>query len=67
MPVITIDGPRVTDIGKKREFVKIVTSAASNLYGLPEQAIVVMIQEHSSENVGVGGQLLIDRPSPKHA
>lgn len=61
MPVIRIDGPKVTDVDKKRQFVKTVTNAASTLYGLPAQIIIVLFQENTPDNVGVGGQLLIDR------
>jgi len=61
MPIIRVDGPKVTDLDKKRGFVQTVTQAASALYGLPEQAIIVLLQETSPDNVGVGGQLLIDR------
>jgi len=40
MPIIRVDGPKVTDLDKKREFVRTVTDAASSLYALPKQAIV---------------------------
>jgi len=61
MPIIRVDGPRVADVDKKRQFVKDVTNAATTLYGLPTQAIVVLLQENSPDNVGGGGQLIIDR------
>jgi 4-oxalocrotonate tautomerase len=61
MPVIRVDGPKVTDLNKKREFVQSVTDAASALYGLPAQAIIILLQENAPDNVGVGGQLLVDR------
>ena len=61
MPIIRVDGPKVTDVDKKRKFVQTVTDAASNLYELPKQAIVVLLQENSPDNVGVGGQLIVDR------
>ncbi len=64
MPVIQVDGPKVTDIDKKRDFVRTITDAASTLYDLPKQAIVVLLQETAPDNVGVGGQLIIDRPPP---
>ncbi len=60
MPVIRIDGPKVADIDKKRKFVKEVTSAASILFGLPENTIVVLLQENSPDNVASGGQLICD-------
>lgn len=61
MPNITIDGPRLEDVGKKRELVSAVTDAAVKAFGLPRQAMVVIIKENSPENVGVGGELLADR------
>ena len=61
MPVIRVDGPKVADLDKKRQFVKNVTNAASTLYGLPAQIMIVLFQENTPDNVGVGGQLLIDR------
>lgn len=64
MPIITVDGPAVEEVGKKREFVRDVTDAATRLYGFPEKMIAVLIRENRPENVGVGGQLVIDRPEP---
>ncbi|MGB2600327.1 MAG: tautomerase family protein, partial [Candidatus Omnitrophota bacterium] len=37
-----------------------VTDAAVKAFGLPEKTIVVVIKENPPENVGVGGQLVID-------
>ncbi len=61
MPIITVHGPRVEEVEKKREFVGSVTEAATNLFGLPKQSIVVLLRETSRDNVGVGGELIIDR------
>lgn len=61
MPIIRVDGPQVKELEKKREFVKCVTEAATTLYGLPQQTIVVLLQENTPDNVGVGGKLIIDR------
>ena len=61
MPIIRVDGPKVADVDKKRRFMKAVTNAATVLYGLPAKDIVVLLQENTSDNIAVGGQLLIDR------
>ena len=61
MPNITLEGPVIKDLDIKRRLVKEITEAATRAYGLPEEVIVVLIKENSQENVGVGGQLLIDR------
>ncbi len=61
MPVITIEGPEIQDTDKKRALVEGLTDAATDAYGLPKETIVVLIKENSLENVGLGGQLIIDR------
>ena len=61
MPVIKIDGPGISDIDKKRSFVKEITEAAAKAYGLPHETVVILIHETLPENVGVGGQLISDR------
>jgi 4-oxalocrotonate tautomerase len=61
MPNINIDGPIIKDIDKKKMLVREMTDAAVKAYGLPRETIVVVIKENPPENVGVGGQLLIDR------
>ena len=61
MPNITFDGPRIEDVAKKRELIRSVTDAAAKAYGLPKQAMVVLIRENDPENVGIGGELLADR------
>ena len=38
-----------------------MTDAATKFYGVPKESIVVVIKENSPDNVGVGGQLIIDR------
>ena len=61
MPNITLDGPAVADLEKKRALVKAITAAASQYYGLSDEAFVVVIKENRPENVGVGGVLVVDR------
>jgi 4-oxalocrotonate tautomerase len=61
MPNISIEGPVIKDVGKKRILVQELTDVATKAYGLPKEAIVVLIKENCPENVGVGGKLLIDR------
>ena len=60
MPCITIDGPRL-ELARKRELVREVTEAAVKAYGLPKEAMVIVLKENLPENVGVGGELLIDK------
>ncbi len=61
MPVIHVEGPKVTDLDRKRHFVRTVTEAASILFDLPTDTIVVLLKENTKDNVGVGGWLVIDR------
>ena len=63
MPHISLSGPKIDDLNKKRELVRVLTEAAADAYGLPQDTIVVVIKENAPENVSVGGQLIIDRPS----
>jgi 4-oxalocrotonate tautomerase len=41
--------------------VKKLTEVASEYYQLPEEKMVILIKENSPENVGIGGQLLLDK------
>ncbi len=65
MPNITLEGPRIEDVARKRELIKTVTDAAVKAYGLPKQAIVILIKENTPDNVGIGGELLADRTTGK--
>jgi 4-oxalocrotonate tautomerase family enzyme len=61
MPNVIIDGPILKDVDKKRTMVLAVTDAVEKAYGISREHIVVTIQEHSPENVGVGGVLITDQ------
>jgi len=60
MPVITVEGGNI-DIERKRQLVKKLTDAASEVYALPKEAIIVLIKENSMDNVGSGGTLISDK------
>ncbi len=60
MPVITIDAPPMTK-EQKRELVSVFANTASEILELPVSAMVIIIREVESENVGVGDILLCDR------
>lgn len=64
VPIITVNGPPVEDLERKREFVKDVTDAAARFYEFPKEKIAVLIKENRPENVGVGGRLIADRVKP---
>ena len=63
MPHISLSGPKIDSLEKKRELTRTMTEAAAKAYGLPKETIVVVITENAPENVSVGGQLIIDRTS----
>ncbi len=60
MPTIIVEGPPI-EVDRKRRLVEQLTDTAAKVYELPAQVIVVVIKENQPENVGVGGQLLVDR------
>ena len=61
MPNITVDGPAIRDLDRKRALVRSLTAAAVEAFSLPAEAIVVILKENPPENVGIGGELLVDR------
>lgn len=63
MPTIVVDGPPIKELEAKRQLVKGLSEAAVKVYGIPH--VTVLIKENAPENVGVNGQLLIDRKGHK--
>jgi 4-oxalocrotonate tautomerase len=61
MPVITVEGPRIDDLDKKRKLAQAFTDAASEAFGLGKETIVVILHETSPECVSSGGELICDR------
>lgn len=59
MPTITVEGPPIKEIERKRQLVKKLTAAAIEIYNI--EHIVVLIRENAPENVGVNGELIADR------
>ena len=60
MPSITVGVPK-RDIDTKRKLVARLTDLVVEIYGVPKEAITVVIEENPPENIGVGGVLLADR------
>jgi len=67
MPIIRAEGPPIENLDTKRAFVGALTAAAVEAFKLPRETIVVLLRETRPDNVGVGGQLVIDRPKPEPA
>ena len=54
MPLITIAGNDGISVEKKREMVKKVSEVVAEAYGLPVDAITVLIQAYPKESIGGG-------------
>ncbi|UOD35710.1 tautomerase family protein [Deferribacteraceae bacterium V6Fe1] len=61
MPIISVEGPKVEDINKKREFIADVTKVAADFFEMPQESIIVLLKENEPQNVGVGGKLIADK------
>jgi 4-oxalocrotonate tautomerase len=61
MPLITVEGPKIPEIERKRMLVERLTDAAVEVYGIAREHIIVLIRENLPENVGAGGRLIADR------
>ena len=59
MPVITVEGPKIDDLDRKRKMVKKLTEAA--VEGNNIEDIIIILKENSLDNVASGGKLLVDR------
>ncbi|MGL4652026.1 4-oxalocrotonate tautomerase DmpI [Cetobacterium sp.] len=57
MPVIKIDLPKISK-EQKKEIIKTVSKAISEITGIPEQFNTVIISENLDENIGIGSKTL---------
>lgn len=53
MPVIKVECSAM-DIDTKEKLIKSLTQTASSIMGIPEAAYVVLLNEMSKDNIGVG-------------
>ena len=60
MPHIIVGGPKI-DLDRKRKLTAGITDLVCEVYGIPKEHIVVVIEETSPENVSVGGEFIADR------
>lgn len=67
MPVITVEGPPLKDMDKRRRLAEAITSASVEAFGLPKEAMVVILHENPSECVASGGQLICDRDAERRS
>jgi 4-oxalocrotonate tautomerase len=61
MPHIVVNGPPLKDLDKRRVLVKDIADSVQKVYGVPREAIIVVIREDDASNVAQGGKLLSDR------
>lgn len=61
MPIITIEGPPITDMAIRRNLTESLTRSAAEAYGMPKEKIIVLIREIRPDQVAVGGELISDR------
>lgn len=60
MPVITLEGAKLSK-EQKAKLAKELTASAAKIMNAPEQAFIVLLKENEHENIGVGGTLLSDK------
>lgn len=57
LTTIYFDGPKLTH-NQKRSLIHGITQVASQASGIPMAAFDIILDEHESSNMGVGGELL---------
>jgi len=60
MPLIIFEGPKM-EREEKRELVRSFAEAASRVTGIRMEVFTTVIHENEPENVGTGGELLVDK------
>ena len=61
MPIVTIEGPPITDMTTRRTLIENLTRSATEVYDMPKEKIIVLIREIRPDQVAVGGELISDR------
>ncbi|MCX5681787.1 MAG: tautomerase family protein [Candidatus Omnitrophica bacterium] len=60
MPLAKVEGPPIS-VDTKRALVKEITDALEKAYKFPRAVYGVIIKENLPENVGSGGELVVDK------
>ena len=60
MPVITLEGPKMTK-EQKAKLVNAFVAGASEILNIPEQAFVTILRENDYDNIGSGTALLSEK------
>lgn len=61
MPIITVEGPEIEDLGKRRKLVRALTDAALEVFDVPARSIVVILKPNRNDHVACAGELICDR------
>ena len=61
MPSITIEGPPLEDLDRKRILVREMTDSMVKAYGLRPEIFTIVFHDNPPENVSSGGELLVDK------
>ncbi|MEA4872985.1 MAG: 4-oxalocrotonate tautomerase DmpI [Synergistaceae bacterium] len=57
MPVIKVECAAM-NVETKEKLIRSLTQTASSIMGIPEAAYIVLLNEMSKDNIGVGGEML---------
>ena len=57
MPIITVEGGRITS-EQKRELISKMTQLASEIMQIPPDFFMITIKELPDENIGIGGKTI---------
>ena len=60
MPLIIFEGPKM-DRDKKRKLVCLFAEAVNSVTGIRKEVVTTVIHQNEKENIGVGGELLVDK------
>ena len=61
MPIITVEGPPINDINKRRKLVADLTTSAIAVYDMPKEKIIILLRENQPDQVAVAGELISDK------
>lgn len=61
MPVVVIYGNDGISVDDRRKMVEEVTDSVSSAYGLPKEAITILVEGLSKDCIGVAGELLSEK------
>ena len=61
MPFVSVEALPGKSIQQKRDLVKAITDAVSNIYGVPRESVRVVLRYNTKEDLGWGGVLMCDK------